>query len=100
MENKLLRIDAERLKRNPPKLYDGETMPNRSVYWLIWVMDEKTGKPYHSRVTNDKQLTPIEAAFQCYGIPPTEAMRFFNLTHTVTGMRKRLREVAKLWPRD
>lgn len=92
-----MRYEADRLKQHPPKLAPGETLPTKPVYWLIWLFDEKTNVPVHSRMTNDKLLTPTEAAIQCYDIAPTERMLFWNLTSRVTECRKRLRELSKKW---
>lgn len=95
----MLKMDADRLKKNPPKLADGEVMPTRPSYWLIWVYGEN-GKPYHNRGVWDKVLTPVEASIKAYGIVPTENMRFYNLGTTVAGARKRIIKISKDWPQD
>lgn len=91
------RLEAEALARDPPKLWAGETLPERPVYWLIWVLDDPTEKPYHSRGCWDKVKTPLEASQKAYGIVPTKNMRFFNLSSNLTHARKRVREIAKIW---
>jgi len=88
------------LIRVKPKLAEGHSLPTKPVYWLIWMYgDMKEGgyRPYHSRLTRKKVLTPREAAWDCYGIDPTENMVFFNLTSRVTDMRRMMVEIRKLW---
>jgi hypothetical protein len=96
----MMRWEAEALRRNPPRLAKGETMPDRPVYWLIWVLDDKTGKPYASRCCWDKVATPLEASQKAYGMVPSVNMRFYNLGHRLTGptgARRRLTQIGQTW---
>jgi hypothetical protein len=79
------------------RLGPGSTMPYKASYWLIWVLDVETRKPYHSRATFKKWLTPEEACQDCYGREPTRNMLFFNLSNTLSEASKRTREIAKLY---
>jgi hypothetical protein len=88
----MLKMEADYLKLNPPRLGKGEVMPIKPSYWLIWVLDD-TGKPYNSRCCWDKVMTPVEASQKAYGIVPTVRMRFFNLGPRLDGARKRLRQI-------
>jgi len=87
------------LPRIEPILWPGHTMPTKPVYWCIWILNEKK-KPYHSRLTNDKLLTPQQAARQCYGIDVTENMRFFNCTSTIVGCRRTMSQLRKVWEKE
>jgi hypothetical protein len=85
------------ITRVKPTLAEGHSLPYKPVYWLIWVLEEESRRPYHSRVTSQKVMTPHQAAMNCYGTPPSENMVFFNMTSRVTDMRKMLRSNAELW---
>lgn len=78
------------------RLAKGHLMPTKPVYWLIWMLDEK-GVPHHSRLSNDKHLTPRGASMQAYGVPPSSRMLFWNCTSRVTDMRRMLRIIALEW---
>jgi hypothetical protein len=93
----MLKYEADMLRKHPPQLAPGEVKPDRPVYWLIWVLDAETRKPYHSRACWDKVLTPVEACQKAYGMVPSQNMLFFNLTHRVVEARKRLRVIAQKW---
>lgn len=93
----MAKVDTIRLGYQPPILAEGEVLPTRPAYWLIWVLEDVSQRPYHSRMTDDKLLTPFEAARQCYGIPPTRNMRFFNLSSSIVRARKRLKEINIKW---
>jgi hypothetical protein len=98
MSMKLMRYESEQLSRHPPRLAKGEALPTRPVYWMIWILDEKTKKPYHSRGCWDKVLTPLEAYQNAYGSGiPSENTLFFNLSGRLTDARKKVQRLAKLW---
>ncbi len=94
----MLKYEADELRRNPPKLADGETMPERPDFWLIWILDEKTRKPWDSRCCWDKVLTPVEACERAYGMVPTQNMLFFPLGHRIVDARKALSRAQETGP--
>jgi len=83
------------------RLAPGHRMPDRPVYWMIWILNakdsSKPGVPYHSRITTRRHGTPKEACNECYGITPTENMMFFNMTSNVTSMRRMMKQTRALW---
>lgn len=94
----MLKIDIARsLKRHPPQLAQGEVMPKVPSYWLIWVLEETSRKPYHSRACWDKVMTPAEASQKAYGIEPGPNMLFYNLSPRLADARKHLRRIGALW---
>lgn len=80
-----------------PTLATGHSLPEKPVYWLIWVLDENTRVPYHSRVSYNKHLTPHGASMDAYGTPPSANMVFFNMTSTVRGLRRSMIQARKQW---
>ena len=80
-----------------PKLAPGHELPNKPVYWFIWVLEEESRKQYHSRGFSEKHLTPKEASLYYYGIPPTENMVFWNMGTTIAGGRKMMRQIQQEW---
>jgi hypothetical protein len=94
----MMKWEADALRKHPPRLAEGETMPERPNYWLIWVLDEKTHKPYASRCCWDKVLSPVEACQKACGMIPSANMLFFPLGHRITDARKALRRAQEAWP--
>lgn len=87
----------EVLRRNGGILAEGETLPTKPVWWLIWVLDAETRKPYASRTTFDKHLTMRAAAQDCFGMPATVNMRFFVLGSNQADARKKSNLVQRKW---
>jgi hypothetical protein len=85
------------VKRVTPILAEGHELPKVPVYWLIWVLEEESRRPYASWSTYHKYLTPAEASQECIGIEPTKNMVFFNMGPRVAEMSKRMNPIRKLW---
>ena len=82
-------------------LAEGHKMPNKPVYWMVWILDPNTKKPFSTRGTYNKYQDPVAASKEMTGIEPTPNMIFFNLGSTATGMRKMVTAIRRsgLWER-
>jgi hypothetical protein len=72
-------------------------LPDKPVYWLIWILDQDTKKPCHSRGLSAKHKTPEEAAKYYYGLPVIENMIFWNLSSNGLVARRMMRQVRQEW---